>query len=331
MTFDTRASLRAWLVGQLPANAGGAAQATILNTAIADAVGYIGAWVRDTARDDFVGDGLSKRFLLTGADCQLADEAYQETPTQVATCTTLSAPTAAPTATVLPSGGTIPAGLYYAAVAYTATIGGVTCVTAPTAYTGPIVVPSGSSRITLAWTPPNTATDPTAGTQVYLSTGSGVADIRAAAATSGSTATATISSLPATSAARPLADYRPLYASYNPLRRIEQDTALDGTANVGTAVLTVTTAPALGDRFRVVYDRRPALPAQDTDTIRVEAGIMRQVALVFALEKLMANQEAGDTTALGALAQMADAKLTQIESFAAPCQARRPRVLDPRT
>jgi len=330
MAFDTRTQLKTWLTNQLPTGVGGSGATNILNEAITDAVGYCGTWLRDTARDTFVGDGVTTRWALTGADCRLLDAPHQEAPTGVATAVTLTAPTAAPTATVLGSGGSIAAGVYYAAVAYTTTIGVVTCYTAPSPQTSAIVVPVGSNRITLAWTGPSTATDPGVGTQTYLSTGSGVADIRASSTTSGSTATVTISSLPATSAARPLKDYTPL-STYGYLPTLEQDIGVDTTASVGSAIFTTTTAPTRGDQFRVVYDRRPTLPTADADTIRIEQGIIRWVALAVACEKLSVNQEVGDTTAMASLRQMADQRVQQIEAMASPRQRTRPRIVDAST
>jgi hypothetical protein len=330
MAFDTRATLSTWLISQLPSGVGGSAQTTIINEAIADAVGYVGNFAQDVARDTFCGDGITQRFVLTGADVELLDLDEQETPLGLATCTTLTAPAAVPTFTVLNSGGSIPAGVYYAAIAYTTTSGATTLYTASTALAGPIICTVGSSRITLNWTAPNTATDPTAGTQTYLSTGSSVTDVRVSSTTSGVTATVTISTLPATSAARPLNDYFAI-STFGWRPRIEQDIGLDGTAVVDSAVMTLATIPARGNLFRAVYERKPTIPIANGDVIRVEQGLMRQAALVFALEKLSVNQESGDGTMLDLMRQNADAKLQQLETMASPRQHRRPGVVSSRS
>jgi hypothetical protein len=286
--------------------------------------------MRETVRTDFVGNGVEKRFALSGVDCRLKDAAEQETPVGLATAVSLVAPSAAPALTVLASGGSIAAGIYYLAVAYTETVGSGTGYTAPSAL-ATVIVPSGSvNRIQATWTAPSTATSPTAGSELYCSPSSSNADIVQAAATSGSTATATLTALPV-STVRPLVDYKTLFPTYNPLPSLEQDIAVDGTASVGTATLNLTTAPSLFDRFRVVYDRKPAIPVNDGDTVAIEQGEIRLVALMFAASKCLAMAEVGDSTLLNAIYQTANAAVTQMQRMATPVLRARPRLPDPRS
>jgi hypothetical protein len=293
-------------------------------------VGYAGTWLRDVQRLDFVGNSVQKRFLLPGVDARLCDAARQETPTGLATALALVAPTAAPSVTVLGSGGSIAPGRYYLAVAYTETVVGATAYTAPSAYTT-VDVSTSSSRLSLTWSAPSTGTSPTAGSEIYLSPSIGNPDIVQSTSTSGATASATISTLPAASNARPLKDYTALFTTYTPFPNLEQDIGVDGTASVGNATLQVTTAPTLGDRFRVVYDRKPAIPTQDADTIYVEQGEIRVIALMFAAAKCIALAEGGDTTLLNSIYATAQATVMDMQRKATPVLPMRPRLPDPRS
>lgn len=284
MVFYTLAGLRGDLVAELPGGVGGAAQTTYLNQAIRDAVAYAGTWVKDTARLDFVGDGVTRRFALVGVDCDLADAAYQEAPVGLNTAA-IAGPTVAPALTASGSGSTFTAGTWYVGYEFTDGLGR-TNVSAIAS----IALAAGQNIVTAALTLPAGIT----GVKWYVAPAAQNPDIQLAA-TVASGATQTFTGPPSASAGRPLKDFIGLF-TYNPSTQLEQDVAVDGTAAVGTATLTLGTAPALHDRFRAVYTCKPALPSLDTDTIRVAEQTIRVVALMFAHRTLAYVHESGDTT-----------------------------------
>lgn len=327
--YDTQASLRTWLLAQLPTGVGGARQTTIANGAIQDAVGYLGTQWREVARADCVGDGELTRFAVPGVDCRLLDEAYWETPVNLGTCTTLNPPTAAPTAVVATTGGSLTPGVYHLAYAYGALVGSTTLLTnrAPPLK---VVVPAGTNTnvITLTFPAPSRTLEPLAGTLVYISTTPGRPDMHSVSFVAAPGTSLAISLLPAASGPMPLVDFVTL-RSLNPIPLLEQDRDIDGSATTGKATLMVQTAPALYAMFRVNYDRKPAIPEQDGDTISIEQGAIRTAALAFAAKAFAYNQEAGDTTALLDLYLRQDALLMDIMRKPTLWPRMRPRVPAP--
>jgi hypothetical protein len=192
----------------------------------------------------------------------------------------------------------------------------------------PIVQPYQSVRITsgqnIVFAALSLPTNVT-GINYYVSKSALDPDIQLAG--TGAGALKTITAPPITTSQRPFADYQPLIATYAPIRDLEQDIAVDGTPSVGNACLTLTAAPALGDRFRVVYTRAPALPITDTDIIRVPEQMFREAAIAMCAKAYAFLHESGDSTAWLSLFDRSDAFLQDIQKKDLPRLRPRPRIV----
>lgn len=319
MTYYTRSSLRTTLTNELPSGIGGASATTYLNEAIADAVAYAGTFVRDVQKVDFVGDGITRRFALTGTNCILLDRPYQETPVGVGTAGVTAASTA-PTLTAT-AGGSLSAGLYYVSYAYTTGLG-QTVDSTPAAITVTANQEIVTSAITL---PVGSLTQPAVtGLKWYMSPSPGSADIQLAATAANGNAQ-TFTTAPSSSAGRPLRNYTEMW-TYQPQTPLEQDIGTDLSATVDTATLVLGTAPALHARFRVAYECAPAIPTQDSDTIRVPPQIIRVVALMFAHRTFAYVHQSGDTTQHLDAYQKLDLLVQDLQKKASPRPKQRPRM-----
>lgn len=316
MAFYTLSQWRTTLAAELPNGANLAV--TVMNEGIRNAVAYCGTWLRDIKRVDFVGDGVTQRFLLPGVDCALVAADQQETPSDLNTAGVLPPTTPAPP-TASGSGSTFLAGMHYGAYSF-GTILGETPMIVP--YSALVVAAGQNVVFPVIAMLANVTT-----IFYYLSPGPMNADVRqAGSSTTGGTKTFTAP--PPTTAARPFANYVPVFSTYAPIRNLEQDINVDGTPLVGSATLTLTTPPALGDRFRVVYECAPAIPQADSDIIRLPEQVFREAAVAMTAKAFAYLHESGDTTAWGSLFERSDAFLMDMQRKDVPRLRPRPRIVE---
>lgn len=315
MAFYALSAWRTTMQNELPNGAN--LNATVMSEALRNAVAYCGTWVRDVQRADFVGDGFTFRFALPGVDVELAPADQQETPISFNTAG-IAAPTATATITASGAASTFVAGLHYGSYALTTPLGQTPII----ATYSSVTTTTGQNIVFPAITLPTGAT----GVNYYVSPGPLNADIRLAGTGTGTLKTFTAP--PLATAARPFAAYQPLVATYAPVRDVEQDIAVDGTATVGTATLTMTTVPALGARFRVVYTCAPAVPQADTDIIRVPEQIFREAAVMACANRYAYLHESGDQTMWLSLFDRADALVMDMQKKDLPRLRPRPRIVE---
>ena len=292
--------------------------ATVMNEGLRNAVAYCGTWLKDTVRVDFVGDGVTQRFLLAGDGCELAPGDQQETPSDLGTAG-VAAPTIAAPATASGSGSTFLAGLHYNGYSFGTVLGETTLITPYQSLT----LTAGQNMVFPVITLPTNDTV----VYYYCSPGPMNADLRQAGSSTTGLAK-TITAPPSATGTRPFVNYQPLFSTYAPIRDLEQDIGLDGTASVGNATLTLTTAPALGDRFRVVYTRVPIVPVADTDLIRLPEQVFREAAIMACAKAYAFLHESGDTTAWLSLFDRSDAFVMDMQKKDLPRLRPRPRIVE---
>jgi hypothetical protein len=255
------------------------------------AVAYASPRYRETTFQDFVAlDSVSRRFAVTGREVQPLPADLQITPTAVDTAGVVG-PTVAPVPVALPSGGSLTAGLYSLATSYTTALGETEC-----SPLGAVTVVANGRITRPAIALPTNVT----GLKDYLSVGPLSADIRLVG-TAATGAAAIYTAAPTTAAAMPLLDFTPL-ATLGPVYPLEAAVGLDELANTALSVLTVTTPPTAGQRFRFAFTRRPAVPSAGSDVINLPEEWIRVVAVYYACQFLMLNHQAGDSTRFGAVA-----------------------------
>ena len=299
---QTFATIRTFVDNSVPGTAPN--YTTVRDEAIKLAVALASPDFREELYQEFTAkDGTTTRYALVGRDIEV--KVTPETPTATGINTAgVPAPTTLPSLSALPSGGTLAAGLYYWGYCYTTARGDTQM--SPLAS----VTVAGSGRITrgVVALPANVT-----GIKDFLSTEPLDADVRLNGSGAVSGAAVTVTAAATVGGPSPFVDHTPL-TSFLPLVTLEEGVDVDGSANPLVTTLTLATAPAAGNRFRVWYTRKPLVPANANDTIALPDEWIKNAALFYVCQLLGLSHESGDATRFAQVAAALDPVIVDLKT-----------------